>query len=462
MIKLLLVVLIFTNTLFSQSKEDVEQTRFEFPGYTLKGCLGSDLSKPKRQVAKLPSKQAQRYLKELFPFLQDENEDLVKAKNVLLKMQSDSSLTQSDKAQMFYYFAYIDSINDDIKSAKKNYIKFLSIEDADPRLKSNVISMLGQLSYSEGKYKTAIDYMEQWIAMESNPSSLGFDIIAASYWQLKDKKKALKFSERALCVAKANKSKPKENTYNLLIALYNENQRIKDMLPLFEELVRFYPKKRYWTQLSGVYGELKEEKKQLSALEAAHDQRLLDKESEYVSLYQLFMRANAPLKAARAIAYGIEKEFVEENEKHLKYLAQGWHMAQELDKAEPIYEKAAIKSKEGELYVFLGQIYLATDRYKKAKQALQLGLKKGKLKDPVTVNILLGQVAYELQDFEDATKFFRTAIDRLADIKIKDKEAKEKKQDKLRTQALNWLTYTEKEKKRVELLELRIKDLEES
>ncbi len=462
MIKLLLVVLIFSNIIFSQSKEDVEQTRFEFPGYTLKGCLGSDLSKPKRQVAKLPSKQAQRYLKELFPFLQDENEDLVKAKNVLLKMQSDSSLTQSDKAQMFYYFAYIDSINDDIKSAKKNYIKFLSIEDADPRLKSNVISMLGQLSYSEGKYKTAIDYMEQWIAMESNPSSLGFDIIAASYWQLKDKKKALKFSERALCVAKANKSKPKENTYNLLIALYNENQRIKDMLPLFEELVRFYPKKRYWTQLSGVYGELKEEKKQLSALEAAHDQRLLDKESEYVSLYQLFMRANAPLKAARAIAYGIEKEFVEENEKHLKYLAQGWHMAQELDKAEPIYEKAAIKSKEGELYVFLGQIYLATDRYKKAKQALQLGLKKGKLKDPVTVNILLGQVAYELQDFEDATKFFRTAIDRLADIKIKDKEAKEKKQDKLRTQALNWLTYTEKEKKRVELLELRIKDLEES
>ena len=167
-------------------------------------------------------------------------------------------------------------------------------------------------------------------------------------------------------------------------------------------------------------------------------------------------------KAAKVMKYGIEKEFVKENEKHLKYLAQGWHMAQELDKAEPVYEKAAIKSEEGELYVFLGQIYLATDRYKKAKQALQLGLKKGKLKDPVTVNILLGQVAYELQDFEDATKFFRTAIDRLSDIKIKDKEAREKKQDKLRTQALNWLTYTEKEKKRVEMLQLRIKDLEES
>ena len=460
--RLLFLFFLFSSTAFVQSEKDKEQTVFDFPGYTLKGCLGSDLPKPKRQVAKLPSKQAQRYLKELFPFLQAENEDFVKAENVLNKMKSDSSLTESDKAQMYYYFAYIDSVKDDLKSAKQNYMKFLSIEESDPRLKSNVISMLGQLSYAEGSFKTAIDYMEQWIAMEANPSSLGFDIIAASYWQLKDKKKALKFSERALCVAKANKSKPKESTYNLLVALYNENERVNDMLPLFEELVRFYPKKRYWTQLSGVYGELKQEDNQLSALEAAHDQRLLDKETEYVSLYQLLMRAEAPLKAARAIEYGIQNEFVEENEKHLKYLAQGWHLAQELDKAEPVYEKAAKKAKEGELYIFLGQIYLATDRYKKAKQALQLGLKKGKLKDPVTVNILLGQVAYELQDFEDATKFFRTAIDRLSDIKIKDKEAREKKQDKLRTQALNWLTYTEKEKKRVEMLELRMKDLEES
>ena len=462
MTRLLFLFFLFSSTAFVQSEKDKEQTVFDFPGYTLKGCLGSDLPKPKRQVAKLPSKQAQRYLKELFPFLQAENEDFVKAENVLNKMKSDSSLTESDKAQMYYYFAYIDSVKDDLKSAKQNYMKFLSIEESDPRLKSNVISMLGQLSYAEGSFKTAIDYMEQWISMEANPSSLGFDIIAASYWQLKDKKKALKFSERALCVAKANKSKPKESTYNLLVALYNENERVNDMLPLFEELVRFYPKKRYWTQLSGVYGELKQEDNQLSALEAAHDQRLLDKETEYVSLYQLLMRAEAPLKAARAIEYGIQNEFVEENEKHLKYLAQGWHLAQELDKAEPVYEKAAKKSKEGELYIFLGQIYLATDRYKKAKQALQLGLKKGKLKDPVTVNILLGQVAYELQDFEDATKFFRTAIDRLSDIKIKDKEAREKKQDKLRTQALNWLTYTEKEKKRVEMLELRMKDLEES
>ena len=127
---------------FSQSQKEPEQTKFDFPGFTLKGCLGSELSKPKRQVAKLPSKRAQNYLKQLFPLLQSDNEDLVKAKDVLNKMKSDSGLTDPDKAQMYYYFAYIDSVNDDVKSAKKNYQKFLTIEDADPRLKSNVISML--------------------------------------------------------------------------------------------------------------------------------------------------------------------------------------------------------------------------------------------------------------------------------------------------------------------------------
>ena len=86
-------------------------------------------------------------------------------------------------------------------------------------------------------------------------------------------------------------------------------------------------------------------------------------------------------------------------------------------------------------------------------------MKKGKLKDPVTVNILLGQVSYEQQNFEDATKFFRTALDRLTDLKIKDKKLLEKRQDKLRAQALTWLTYTEKEARRVKTLELRRKRL---
>ena len=442
--------------------EEKEERKFNFPGYTIEKCLkGYEIAKkPKRRVAKLPSQKAQRFLKRLFPAL--EEDDLLLALEILDEMKISEDLTNVDKAQMWYYYAYVHFSQDKLREAEKDYDNFLKIEEADPRLRANVIFSLAQIAYSREEYRKSIQTMKEWLSIESNPSSTGFDIMAASHWQLNEKKMALRNADTAMCVAKANNSKPRESTYNLLLALYNEAQKTDEMLPLYKELVDFYPKKRYWVQLSSLYGTLQQESNQLSALEAAHDQRLLDKESEYIALYQLLMRAEAPFKAAKALQYGVDEEFVERKEKNIKMLAQGWHMSQELKKAEPLYKEAAEKSEEGELFVFLGQLYLATDRYDLAMDSLKLGLEKGKLKDPVTVNILLGQVSYEKQNFDDATIFFRKALDRLTDLKIKDKKLKEEKQDKLRAQALTWLSYTEKEAKRVKILEQRRKDLEES
>ena len=454
-----LIIFSLSPLLISQEKEERE---YKFPGYTLSKCLkGYDIVKqPKRRVAKLPSQKAQKYLKRLYPSLEEDN--LILALEILNQMKVDQDLTNIDRAQMWYYFAYVNFSQDNLKAAEKDYFNFLKIEEADPRLKANVIFSLAQISYSREDYRKSIERMKEWLSIEANPSSTGFDIMAAAHWQLNQKKMALKNADTAMCVAKANSSKPRESTYNLLLALYNESEKTDEMLPLYKELVDFYPKKRYWVQLSSLYGSLEQESNQLSALEAAHDQRLLNKESEYIALYQLLMRAEAPFKAAKALQYGVDEEFVERKEKNLKMLAQGWHMSQELKKAEPLYKEAAEKSEEGELFVFLGQLYLATDRYDLAMDSLKLGLKKGKLKDPVTVNILLGQVSYEQQNFDDATIFFRKALDRLTDIQIKDKKLKEEKQDKLREQALTWLSFTEQEAKRVKILEQRKKDLENS
>ena len=454
-----LIIFSLSPLLISQEKEERE---YKFPGYTLSKCLkGYDIVKqPKRRVAKLPSQKAQKYLKRLYPSLEEDN--LILALEILNQMKVDQDLTNIDRAQMWYYFAYVNFSQDNLKAAEKDYFNFLKIEEADPRLKANVIFSLAQISYSREDYRKSIERMKEWLSIEANPSSTGFDIMAAAHWQLNEKKMALKNADTAMCVAKANSSKPRESTYNLLLALYNESEKTDEMLPLYKELVDFYPKKRYWVQLSSLYGSLEQESNQLSALEAAHDQRLLNKESEYIALYQLLMRAEAPFKAAKALQYGVDEEFVERKEKNLKMLAQGWHMSQELKKAEPLYKEAAEKSEEGELFVFLGQLYLATDRYDLAMDSLKLGLEKGKLKDPVTVNILLGQVSYEKQNFDDATIFFRKALDRLTDIQIKDKKLKEEKQDKLREQALTWLSFTEQEAKRVKILEQRKKDLENS
>ena len=83
--------------------------------------------------------------------------------------------------------------------------------------------------------------------------------------------------------------------------------------------------------------------------------------------------------------------------KTLKAAAQYWHAAKELERAKPYYLQAATKSKEGELFIFLGQVHFSLDEFDKAEKAIEDGLAKGKLKDEAAAYMLLGQINFENQ-----------------------------------------------------------------
>lgn len=98
-------------------------------------------------------------------------------------------------------------------------------------------------------------------------------------------------------------------------------------------------------------------------------------------------------------------------------------------------------SKDGESYVILGNLYLSEDRVDEAVDAIKKGLEKGKIKNMSQVYLTLGQAYFELQEFDEAKKNFRIA-------------ARDKKK-KIKTQANNWIKYTENEEIRVKNLALR-------
>jgi len=98
-------------------------------------------------------------------------------------------------------------------------------------------------------------------------------------------------------------------------------------------------------------------------------------------------------------------------------------------------------SKDGESYVLLGNLYLSEDRVNEAVASIKKGLEKGKIKNLSQVYLTLGQAYFELQEFEEAKKNFRIA-------------ARDKKK-KIKTQANNWIKYTENEEIRVANLALR-------
>ena len=91
--------------------------------------------------------------------------------------------------------------------------------------------------------------------------------------------------------------------------------------------------------------------------------------------------------------------------------------------------------------MILGNLYLSEDRVDEAVDAIKKGLEKGKIKNMSQVYLTLGQAYFELQEFDEAKKNFRIA-------------ARDKKK-KIKTQANNWIKYTENEEIRVKNLALR-------
>ena len=97
-----IVILFFVSLNISAQEKKQE---YNFPGFTLKKCLADyEIKKSNaRRVAKLPSRAAQKYLKTLYPAL--EEDDLVLAKEILDRMNTDKDISETDKAQMYYYYA---------------------------------------------------------------------------------------------------------------------------------------------------------------------------------------------------------------------------------------------------------------------------------------------------------------------------------------------------------------------
>ena len=429
--------------------------------------------KKKRKRAKLPSKKAQKIFQQIQPLL--ESEVWEEADILLSSIKRGEKFTDTDRATMWYYYGYIYFSQEKYDLAIKAYNTLVKTPNADYRQKNNAIYSLSQLSYIKGDYRGAIKYLYLWLENEDEPSSDAYALLATTYYQLKEFKNAKSNIEIAISMQESRdvpvldengeetgetkKGVARENHYLLKMALFQELKQKLDVLPIYEILVQHYPKKRYWVQLSGLYGSRDRQLDQMAALEAAYDDDLLDKEREFVALAQLLMMHQNPFKAARVMENGFNREIIKEKEKTLKAMGQYWHAAKELEKAKPAYKKAAKLSKEGELYVFLGQVHFGLDEYKEAEFAIREGIKKGKLKDLANAYMILGQIQFEYQKWEDAIASFRRCID-VAERSLSDKKEKEKKKKKkIQDSARKWITYTEGEEERVVALELKKKAL---
>ena len=390
--------------------------------------------------------------------------DMETVLSILNELRRDmANLKSYDRSVMWNAWAFVYFSDGKYEEAMDAYYRLINEPEVTIGLRVGALLSLAQLHLVQENYKEGIELILQWMDEVEKVTAQSYSLLGQAYYQTGDFRKSLTSMETAVTMAEEEGYKPRENWYVIMAACIGElkkdigeKESLLRQIDIYEILVNLYPKKQYFIQLGGSYGQLGREKDYMITLKAAHQKDFLNKESEYLALTQLLLLNQNPYWAAQVFVSGQKKMItivdekteeekivpvIKDTEKNLKLLADAWRMAQEIDKAIPVLEKAANMSKDGESFVLLGNLYLSEDKVDKAVEAINKGLEKGKVKKLSQVYLTLGQAYFELQQFEEAKKNFRIAA------RDKDK--------KIKQQANNWIKYTENEEIRVANLALR-------
>ena len=390
--------------------------------------------------------------------------DMETVLSILNELRRDmANLKSYDRSVMWNAWAFVYFSDGKYEEAMDAYYRLINEPEVTIGLRVGALLSLAQLHLVQENYKEGIELILQWMNEVEKVTAQSYSLLGQAYYQTGDFRKSLTSMETAVTMAEEEGYKPRENWYVIMAACIGElkkdigeKESLLRQIDIYEILVNLYPKKQYFIQLGGSYGQLGREKDYMITLKAAHQKDFLNKESEYLALTQLLLLNQNPYWAAQVFVSGQKKMItivdekteeekivpvIKDTEKNLKLLADAWRMAQEIDKAIPVLEKAANMSKDGESFVLLGNLYLSEDKVEKAVEAINKGLEKGKVKKLSQVYLTLGQAYFELQQFEEAKKNFRIAA------RDKDK--------KIKQQANNWIKYTENEEIRVANLALR-------
>jgi tetratricopeptide (TPR) repeat protein len=285
----------------------------------------------------------------------------------------------------------------------------VAIPSLEPQLAKQTTYTLSQLYTMEEQYQKALTTLDRWFTLETNPAPEAYILKAQNLYQLERVGEMIEPIEKAMEVARARDKEVKEDWYVLLNFAYFNEENYAMVRDIQKILLETWPKKRYWFSLAGAYTELGEDNNLIAAYGAAHDQGMLEKESELVTMAQLYLQAEVPYKAATLLQSEMDSGRVGKSAKNYRLLSQAWMLSMEDEKAVPALKEAARLSDDGELDVRLGNTYLNLGNYDECINSVREGLRKGGLKNADNAQISLGMCLYNKRQYQAAIEAFRAA-----------------------------------------------------
>jgi len=395
-------------------------------GITLKLCLavvagvlafGNAAAQSQRADADTDdtkTKQAQAVSKEVYERIQKAQEmvdekEYQGALRMLNNLYNPDKLTEYEQANVLNYIGFVYYNIDDIKNAVRTYERMLAIPTLEPQMAKQTTYTMAQLLTMEENYPKALSTLNKWFTLETNPAPEPYILQAQLFYNLDQYKNMIPAIETAMRIARERDKPVKEDWWNLLNFAYFQEENYVKVRDIQKTLLQTWPKARYWKSLAGAYTELGEDEKLIYAYDAAHTQGMLVKDTEFVTMAQLYLQAEVPYKAATLLQEKMDAGVVPKNEKNYRLLSQAWMLSMEDKKAIPALEAAAKLATDGELDMRLANAYLNIGEYGDCVTSANTAIRKGGLKSPDNAQISLGMCLYNLRRYADAKKAFNNA-----------------------------------------------------
>ena len=368
----------------------------------------------KRESESQKTKQAQAVSKDVYDRI-TKAQEMVDAKDYkgalksLNSLYNPDKLTEYEQANVLNYIGFVYYNMDDTQNAIRTYERMVAIPSLEEQMKKQTTYTMAQLYTMEEQYPKALSTLDKWFQMETNPAPEPFILKAQNLYQVQRYSEMIEPIKNAMRVAEKRDKPVKEDWYVLLNFAYFQQEDYRQVRDIQKILLQNWPKKRYWFSLAGAYTELGEDDKLVNAYAAAFDQKMLEKESELVTMAQLFMQREVPYKAGQLLEKEMAAGRVSKNAKNYRLLSQAWQLSMEDEKAIPALREAARLSTDGELDVRLGNALLNTGEYKDCVTSVRNGIRKGGLKSPDNAQISLGMCLYNLRQYRDGINAFQAA-----------------------------------------------------
>ena len=355
----------------------------------------------------------------------------------------------AELAQVYNMLAYASYEKDDIDATIRNYELVLAqMPNISEGTETTTLNQLSKLYFQEGmKYEgeqanqwlqKALGRMQEWMEKAENPGPDAHFYIAQIYYQMKDYERAIERLETVVALSRERCQQVRENWWTMLQFLYFEQENWPKVIEILEILVKEFPKRAYWVNLASVYGETDQPDKQLWTMEAAHVGGFLEMESDVRTFGGLLLQGEIPNRAAKYLQQGFDDEIVERNVLNLQTLGQAYQLAQDVDKAIPIFEEAGDLAEDGETYDRLAVLYLQKDQFSKCQTAAENALEKGGLKNELATKITLASCQFNLDRLVAARKTF-------VDVRRAARQQEERSEER---NANQWIAYIDSEQRR--------------